>query len=161
WGVTELAVPTVEEDVVERRASAVELLWDLVFVFAITQVTTLMADRATWGRFGQAMLLLALVWWAWSAFVWAANAEAEDSRALRAYLLVGTVLIFIVGLALPHAFKSEGLLFACAYALVRFLHLALYTDASRKGNASWSAIGGFAVTVAIGMALLIAGAIFF
>jgi low temperature requirement protein LtrA len=159
--VTELALPTVEEDVVERRASAVELLWDLVFVFAITQVTTLMAGRATWGRFAQAMLLLALVWWAWSAFVWAANAEAEDSRALRAYLLAGTVLIFIVGLAVPHAFGSEGLLFACAYALVRFLHLALYTDASRKGNASWSAIAGFAVTVAIGMALLIAGAAFF
>ena len=161
-GVTELALPTVEEDAgLERRVSAVELLWDLVFVFAITQVTTLMAHRATWSRFGQAMLLLALVWWAWSAFVWAANAEAEDSRALRAYLLVGTVLIFIVGLALPQAFGREGVLFACAYALVRVLHLALYTHASRKGNASWSAIAGFAVTVAIGMALLIAGAVFF
>ena len=41
----------------------------------------------TWSRFGEAMLLLALVWWAWSAFVWASNAEADDSRALRAYLL--------------------------------------------------------------------------
>ena len=48
-----------------------------------------------------------------------------------------------------------------AYALVRFLHLALYADASRKGNASWSAIAGFAVTVVTGMALLIAGAVFF
>jgi low temperature requirement protein LtrA len=161
-GVTELALPTVEEEaVVERRVTAVELLWDLVFVFAVTQVTTSIAHKPTWGRFGEGMLLLALVWWAWSAFVWAANAEAEDSRALRGYLLVGTVLIFIVGLALPQAFGREAVLFACAYALVRVLHLALYTNASRQGNAAWSAIAGFAVTVAIGMALLIAGAVFF
>lgn len=155
--MSELALQTSEENIAERRASAVELLWDLVFVFAVTQVTALMAHRATWGRFGQAMLVLALIWWAWSAFVWAANAQEEDSRALRGYLLAATVLIFIVGLALPQAFGAEGLLFACAYALVRFLHLALYIDASRRGNARWSAIAGFAVTVVIGMALLIAG----
>lgn len=156
--MSEAALQTSEENTTERRASAVELLWDLVFVFAITQVTALMAHDPTWGRFAEGMLLLALVWWAWSAFVWAANAEDPDSRALRGYLLAATVLIFIVGLALPQAFSREALLFACAYALVRFLHLALYIDASRKGNAQWSAIAGFAVTVVIGMVLLIAGA---
>jgi low temperature requirement protein LtrA len=159
--VSELTIQPVEdEEVLERRASAVELLWDLVFVFAITQVTALLAHHPTWPRFGGGMLLLALVWWAWSAFVWAANAEESDSRALRGYLLTATVLIFIVGLALPQAFGREGVLFACAYALVRFLHLALYVSASRKGNAQWSAIAGFAVTVVIGMALLVAGAVF-
>jgi low temperature requirement protein LtrA len=67
------------------------------------------------------------------------------------------VFIFIAGLALPRAFQSAGTLFAVSYAIVRLLHLVLYADASRKGNASWSAIAGFALTVAIGMALLIAG----
>jgi low temperature requirement protein LtrA len=142
----------------ERRSSPVELLWDLVFVFAITQVTTLLAHDPGWSRFGEAMLALALVWWAWSAFVWAANAQAPDSRTLRASLLAGTVLIFIVGLALPQAFTSEALLFAVAYTLVRLLHLALYIDASRQGNAARSAIVGFAVTVVVGMAMLLAGA---
>ena len=156
-----MALETDSEQVAERRTSAVELLWDLVFVFAITQVTALMAHQATWSRFGEAMLVLALVWWAWSAFVWASNAEAADSRALRAYLLVATVLIFIVGLSVPQAFTREGTLFAVAYALVRFLHLALYADASRKGNAAWSAIAGFGVTVTVGMVLLIVGAVFF
>jgi low temperature requirement protein LtrA len=106
------------------------------------------------------MLVLALVWWAWSAFVWAANAEADDSRALSAILLGATVLIFIAGLALPQAFGSEALLFAVSYALVRLLHLALYADASRRGHASWAAIAGFAVTVVVGMVLLVAGAAF-
>jgi low temperature requirement protein LtrA len=144
----------------ERRTAPVELLWDLVFVFAVTQVTALLAHRPTWPRLGEAMLLLTLVWWAWSAFVWAANAQSEDSRSLRAFLLAATVLIFAVGLALPQAFGAEGVLFAVAYVLVRLLHLGLYVDASRRGKAAWSAIVGFAITVLIGMALLLAGAVF-
>jgi low temperature requirement protein LtrA len=143
----------------ERRTSSVELLWDLVFVFAITQVTTLLSRHLSWAGFGKAVLLLALVWWAWSAFVWAANAEADDSRVLRVSLLAAACLIFVSGLALPDAFGSAPVLFAVSYSLVRLLHLVLYADASYRGNATWSAITGFAVTVAIGMGLLIAGSL--
>ena len=141
----------------ERRTSPVELFWDLVFVFAVTQVTTLLSRDLSWAGFGQGMLVLALVWWAWSAYVWAANAEQEESRVLRGVLLLGTVLIFIAGLSLPRAFDDRATVFACSYAGVRLLHLALYAYASRRGRASWSAIAGFATTVVIGMALLIAG----
>ena len=154
----EIASATVPDELAgERRTSPVELLWDLVFVFAITQVTTLLWREQTWRGFGQAMLVLALVWWAWSAFVWAANAQVADSPTLRACLLVSSIAIFITGLSVPHAFGSEATLFAVSYAVVRFLHLGLYADASRRGNASWAAIAGFAVTVIAGMALLIAG----
>ena len=141
----------------ERRTSPVELLWDLVFVFAITQVTGLLAGDLTWAGFGRSMLVLALVWWAWSAFVWAANAQDTSSPTLRIALLFAMLLIFISGLAIPEAFGDEATLFAVTYAGVRLVHLALYADASRRGNASWAAIAGFAVTVVIGMALLIAG----
>ena len=142
----------------ERRSSPIELLWDLVFVFAITQVATLLSRHLNWSGFGHAMLILALIWWAWSAFVWAANAQEDDSTSLRLALLVATAFIFLCGLAIPSALTSEGLLFAVSYAIVRFVHLALYADASRRGNASWSAIVGFAVTVTIGMGLLVIGA---
>ncbi|HUJ34527.1 MAG TPA: low temperature requirement protein A [Solirubrobacteraceae bacterium] len=150
----ETAPDSLEED---RRTTPVELLWDLVFVFAITQVTTLLWRDLTWRGFGRAMLVLALVWWAWSAFVWAANAQVADSPTLRACLLISSIAIFITGLSVPHAFGSEAALFAVTYAVVRLLHLGLYADASRRGNASWAAIAGFAVTVIAGMALLIAG----
>jgi len=152
-------LPVSADPAPERRTTPVELLWDLVFVFAITQVTTLFMHRTGWERLGEALLVLALVWWAWSAFVWAANAQEEQSRTLRACLLAGTVLIFIVGLAVPNAFGRNSLLFAVAYALVRFLHLGVYVDASRRGNAGRSAILGFSVTVVIGMVLLILGAL--
>jgi low temperature requirement protein LtrA len=142
----------------ERRTTPVELFWDLVFVFAITQVTTLLHDDLSWAGFGRGMLVLALVWWAWSAFVWAANAADEASAAFRLSLLAAMVLSFVVGLTVPEAWGSEAKLFAATYAGVRLVHLALYADASRRGNASWEAIAGFAVTVVVGMALLIAGA---
>jgi low temperature requirement protein LtrA len=141
----------------ERRTTPVELLWDLVFVFAVTQVTALLYHHPTWSRFGESMLVLALIWWAWSAFVWAANAQATSSPTMRVTLLLAMLFIFIAGLAVPRAFSTEATLFAVTYAVVRFLHLALYTDASRRGNAAWSAIAGFAVTVAIGMAMLFVG----
>jgi low temperature requirement protein LtrA len=143
----------------ERRTSPVELLWDLVFVFSVTQVTTLIARDLTWAGFGHGLIVLALVWWAWSAFVWAANAEEEQSRTLRAILLLGMLLVFVAGLALPSAFSGKATLFAVTYTAVRFLHLGLYALASRRGNASWSAISGFAITVTIGMALIVAGSL--
>jgi low temperature requirement protein LtrA len=141
----------------ERRTTTVELLWDLVFVFAVTQVTTLLAADLNWIGFARAMLVLALIWWAWSAFVWATNAEEETSRAVTVVLLVGMIAVFICGLALPRAFASEATLFASSYAVVRLLHLGLYADASHQGNAAWSAIAGFTITVLIGIALLIVG----
>jgi low temperature requirement protein LtrA len=141
----------------ERRTSPVELLWDLVFVFAVTQVTSLLSSNLTWTGFGRSMLVLALVWWAWSAFVWATNAQAPGSWTVSAVLLPSTVFIFIAGIALPRVFRDQATLFAASYAAVRLLHLVLYADASRKGTASWSAIAGFGVTVLVGMALLLVG----
>jgi low temperature requirement protein LtrA len=128
-------------------------------VFAITQVTTLLLHDLSWAGVGRALLVLALVWWAWSAFVWAANAQDPESPTLRATLLVAMVLIFIAGLAMPSAFGTESTLFAATYAGVRFMHLALYADASRRGQASWAAIAGFTVTVVVGMVLLIVGSV--
>ena len=141
----------------ERRTSPVELLWDLVFVFAVTQVTTLIVNDLTWPGFGHGLLVLALVWWAWSAFVWAANAEEEESRALHAILLAGMLLVFVAGLALPSAFSGKATLFAVCYTAVRLLHLGMYAHAARAGNASWSAINSFAFTVVLGMTLIVVG----
>ncbi len=152
-----MSAPEDETLAPEHRSTPVELLWDLVFAFAVTQVTTLLASRLTWSGFGRSMLVLALIWWAWSAFAWAANAEVEAAGVLRVVLLPASVFIFVAGLAVPRAFAGEGTLFAVCYAVVRLLHLALYADASRRGSAKWAAIVGFATTVLIGMALLVIG----
>ena len=144
----------------ERRTTPVELLWDLVFVFAITQVTTLLSSDPSWTRFGESMLVLALVWWAWSAFVWAANAQETDSPALRLEPAAGDGRSSSSPgsrsrtPSRPSRPCSRSATRSCASCTS-----ALYVDASRRGNAAWSAIAGFAVTVAIGMALLIGGSL--
>jgi low temperature requirement protein LtrA len=148
---------SVDAAAAEQRTTPAELFWDLVFVFAVTQVTTLLHHDLSWAGLGRAMLVLALVWWAWSAFVWAANAQLADDLPVRGALFVAMILTFVVALAIPRAFGEDGTIFAVAYTGVRLLHLGLYVDASRRGNASLAAIAGFSVTVAIGMALLIAG----
>src|SRR3954468_15249034 len=96
----------------ERRTTPVELLWDLAVAFAVRQVTALLASDMTWAGLGRSMLVLALVWWAWSAFVWAANAQDTGSPTLRLALLLAMVLTFVAGLGLPHAFGDEALVFA-------------------------------------------------
>jgi low temperature requirement protein LtrA len=134
------------------------MLWDLVFAFAITQVTTLLREHLSWGGFGQSMLVLGLVWWAWSAFVWVINAEREPSRAVTVSLLVAMGFIFVAGLALPEAFGARGLLFAATYIVVRIIHLGLYVYESRLGNASLRSILGISLSSAIAMVLLLIGA---
>jgi low temperature requirement protein LtrA len=145
--------------VTERRTAPVELLWDLVFVFAVTQVTALLSHELSWDGVGQGALVLALIWWAWSAFVWAANATDPSSTSFRAALVLALVSIFTTGLAIPHAFSDDATLFTVSYAIVRFIHLGLYVQASRQGNAAWSAIVGFAAATTAGMVLLVVGSL--
>jgi len=158
-GETDVVEEEQGEEVAERRTAEVELLWDLVFVFAVTRVTRLLESDLSWAGFGRSMLVLALIWWAWSAFAWVANAHDPDATSFRLTMLLATVLVFPVALAVPHALGSEGLLFTLPYAGVRSLHLLLYVDASRRGGAELRAIAGFTGTVVIGMLLLIAGAV--
>src|SRR5215204_2406420 len=153
------AVSVPDAAAAAQRTTPVELFWDLVFVFAVTRVPTLLYKDLTWAGLGRAMLVLALVWWAWSAFVWMTNAHDPNDPAVRGVLFVAMILTFLVALSLPKAFGQEATVFALAYAGVRFLHLGLYVDASRRGNASLAAIAGFATTVAIGMVLLIVGSL--
>jgi low temperature requirement protein LtrA len=144
----------------ERRTTPVELFWDLAYVFAITQVTHFLLFNLTWGGFGRGMILLALIWWAWSAFVWAANAQSEDSPTMQLALLASLVLIFLAGIAVPDAFGDEAVLFALTYSGVRLIHLGLYVDASRRGNASWESIVGFGAATLAALALLVIGSFF-
>ena len=152
-------MPVPDATAAQQRTTPAELLWDLVFVFAVTQVTTLLYNDLSWTGFGRAMLVLALVWWAWSGFVWATNDLDPNDLPVRGALFVALILTFIVALSLPMAFGEEGTVFAFAYAGVRLVHFGLYVESSRRGGASLAAIAGFGATVAIGMALLVVGSL--
>ena len=110
----------------EQRATPLELFFDLVFVFAFTQVTGLMAANPTWEGLGQGMLVLAAVWWAWGGYAWLTNALHSDDGIARIGLLSAMAAMLIAALAVPQAFGDDGVLFGCAYFTVRVLHIAAY-----------------------------------
>jgi low temperature requirement protein LtrA len=146
-------------DADDHRVTPLELFFDLVFVFAFTQVTALMADHTTWEGLGQGMLVLGAVWFAWAAYGWLTNevdAEANVSR-LTVFTVMGAMLI--AAMAIPGAFGDNALAFAIAYLVVRVLHIALFAQASRHVGAR-EAILALAPTAIGGPALLILASAF-
>jgi len=110
----------------ERKTSYLELFFDLVFVFAFTQVTALILEDTTPRGFARAALVLAMVWWAWSAYAWMTNAIDVENAVTRLIVFAAMVAGFFMALAVPDAFQDEAAWFAVAYFVVRILNSALY-----------------------------------
>jgi low temperature requirement protein LtrA len=141
----------------EKRVAPLELFFDLVFVFAITQVTGLMSDDPSWTGVGQGLLVLSALWWAWAAYAWLTNyvAAEEDRERL---LMLGVMGAFLVAaLAVPRAFGDDALVFAVAYATARWLHIFIFAEANDDIDAG-EAISRLARTALPAPALLIVSA---
>jgi low temperature requirement protein LtrA len=115
----------------EERVTPLELFFDLVFVFAFTQVTGSIAADPTWAGMGEGLLMLGAVWFAWTSYSWLTDSLDPERGITRVIVLVVMAAMFVVALALPDAFGREALLFALAYFFVRAMHLVLYAVASR------------------------------
>jgi len=115
----------------ERRVTPLELFFDLVFVFALTQVTAFLADHLTWTGMLQGAALLVVLWWAWGGYVWLINAvPAEEVIPVRLVILVAMAAMLVASLAVPDAFGEYGVLFGFAYFVVRLLHVVLFVLAT-------------------------------
>ncbi len=151
------ALEGAELTVSEKRVSPLELFFDLVFVFALTQVTKLLADKPTWDGLGEGMLVLAMLWWAWGAYAWLTNYIAADEGVERLLMFAVMGAFLVAALAVPHAFDDDALVFAVAYALVRWLHIFIFAEANDDVDAA-KAIRRLARTAIPGPALLICAA---
>jgi low temperature requirement protein LtrA len=114
-----------------QRVTPLELFFDLVFVFAITQVTGFLSRDPTWGGLLRGLLLLGALWWAWAAYAWLTNTLNPEEGAVRLVVFGSIAAMLIVSLATPNAFSTDGVVFGVAYFIVRALHLALYAIAGR------------------------------
>jgi low temperature requirement protein LtrA len=104
---------------VEQPITTVELFFDLVYVFAITQLSHLILDDLTVAAVGRAVFLLVIVWWAWIYTTWMANWFNPASPAVRA-VLTGVMLVsLLMAAALPGAFGATGVLFAFSYVALQ------------------------------------------
>ena len=108
------------------RVSTLELFFDLVFVFAITQLTGVLVAGADAESAAQVAILLALVWWMYDGYAWLTNAISTDRVRFRLLLLGGMGCFLVIALAIPHAYDGDGLAFGLAYLAVVALHTAMY-----------------------------------
>ena len=145
----------------EARVSPLELFFDLVFVFAITQVTAFMADDPTFAGLGRGLVVLALVWWAWSGYVWLTNAVDPDASLSRVVMFFAMAAMLVLALALPEAFGDEGVTFALAYFAVRVVHAWLFWIAA-EGDPAWRRnVWRLIVTPLVGAGLILLASVAF
>jgi low temperature requirement protein LtrA len=140
---------------VEQEVSPLELFFDLVFVFAITQVTGFISHDATWTRLFEGLAILAALWFAWESFVWLANSAASDEGAVRVVLLSAMGALLVVSLAVPHAFDDDALVFGVAYFAVRAAHIGAYVIVSREDPRLRRVVVRLATTILPAAALLV------
>jgi low temperature requirement protein LtrA len=145
-------------NVEEKRVAPLELFFDLVFVFALTQVTAHMSNHPTWTGLGQGMLILAALWWAWGAYAWLTNYIAAEEDLERLLILAVMGAFLVAALAVPEAFGDDALVFAVAYAVARWLHIFIFAEANEDVDAG-TAIRRLAWT-ALPAPLLLIGAAF-
>ncbi|HEX4399928.1 MAG TPA: low temperature requirement protein A [Galbitalea sp.] len=148
-----------------HRVSTFELLFDLVFVFAFTQVTEFMATSHSATGVLEAMIMLGFLWWSWSSYGWLTNQSSVDDGVLRVGMIVGMCAIFVLALAIPAAFSrpvgslNAALVIGIAYFVVRVVHFGLYLLASGSDRDLRIQVLRTSISMWVGVALILTGAI--
>ncbi len=143
-----------------QSVTFVELFFDLVFVFAVTQVTALTAHDLTFDGAIRSLLLFWLIWWAWTQFTWTLNPADTTHSAVRVVTLVATAVAFVMATAVPGAFGDAAIWFAIPYVLVRLLGLGLQVRIdSENARSQGGGVLTWAALSVVGLVLVAAGAI--
>src|SRR3954449_8409555 len=119
----------------EQRATSLELFYDLVFVFAVTQISHHLLEHLTWTGAGQSALLLLVVWWSWNYTTWVTNELDPESPVVR-LLMIGLMLAsLMMAVAIPEAFTDDALLFVGCYLAIQLgRHTFLTFAAADRGE---------------------------
>jgi len=139
----------------EPRVSTLELFFDLVFVFTITQLTSFLLRDPTIAGLVQMVLLFGNVWWMYGGYAWLTNAVPPRELAVRLLLLLGMGGFLLIALAIPTAFGSGGVAFGVGYMVVTLVHTGLFLRAQQTIASALARLGPFnLITAAL---LLVAG----
>ena len=125
-----------------------ELFFDLVFVLAITQCTALMSHHPTWSGLAQGLLVLGMLWWAWTGYAWLTSVLDPEEGAVRLVMFGAMAALLLVSLCVPEAFGGLALAFALIYGVVRSAHIALFMLASPEDDGLRHSVLGLAVSTA-------------
>jgi low temperature requirement protein LtrA len=126
------AEPPPPDDDQPLRVSTLELFFDLVFVFAITQLTGILARDMTLAGALRVLLIFGVLWWMYGGYVWLTNARTPSRTPERLLLLLGMAGFLIVGLAIPQAFGRDGVALGLGYLVVVGVHTWLYQRVNKN-----------------------------
>ena len=143
-----------------ERVTPLELFFDLVFVLAITQCTALMSHHPTWSGLAQGLLVLGMLWWAWTGYAWLTSVVDPEEGAVRLVIFGAMAALLLVSLCVPEAFGSLALAFALIYGVVRTAHIALFMLASPEDDGLRHSVLGLAVSTVIAVSLLVIASFF-
>jgi low temperature requirement protein LtrA len=144
----------------EQRATTLELFYDLVFVFAITQVSHLLLEHLTWEGAGQSALVLLVVWWSWNYTTWVTNELDPESVVVRLLLIAMMLASLLMAIAIPDAFGDKALLFAASYVAIQVgRHTFLTFVAAEPGTIERQRAGRILTWFVAAGVLWIAGAL--
>src|SRR5215207_9436870 len=143
-----------------QRVTTLELFYDLVFVFAITQVSHLLVEHLTWAGAGQSVLVLLVVWWSWNYTTWVTNELDTESIPVRLLLIALMLASLLMTVAIPEAFGDRALLFAGSYVAIQVgRHLFLTFPAAEPGTIERERAGRILTWFVAAGVLWIAGAL--
>jgi low temperature requirement protein LtrA len=111
------------------RVSTLELFFDLVFVFTLTQLTTLLAGDLSVATMARVVLIFVVLYWMYAAYAWLTNQVPPNTAARRLLLILGMAAFLVCALAIPRAFDGGGVAFGVGYLLVVLVHSGLYVEA--------------------------------
>lgn len=129
-------IPLIHAKSEGEGVTTLELFFDLVYVFALTQVTSLMAHGQAPLAYLQGFIVFALLWWTWCSYAWLANQVRADHGVAKAVMVVAMAAMFVACMAIPEVFHDLGgpvhgaSAFVACYAIVRALHLTVYLVAA-------------------------------
>jgi low temperature requirement protein LtrA len=143
-----------------QRATTLELFYDLVFVFAITQVSHLLLAHLTWEGAGQSLLVLLVVWWSWNYTTWVTNELDPESTSVRLLMIALMLASLTMAVAIPEAFGDRALLFVVSYVAIQVgRHLFLTFAAAEAGTIERERAGRILTWFVAAGILWIAGAL--
>jgi low temperature requirement protein LtrA len=143
----------------DQRVTFVELFFDLVFVFSVTQVVHIFAEGITTGTIVQALLIFWMVWWGWTQFTWTLNAANTEHPRVELATLAATAIAFFMAVGVPGAFEGSPLWFAIPYVSVRVVGLLIYGWVASANEAQHAAVRVFAAASVGGLAAVLLGGV--
>lgn len=142
----------------EHRVAPTELFFDLVFVFAFTQVTSLWLEHETWGGLARGLLVLAVLWWVWASYSWLTNITDADAGLVWAVIVFASAALFVAALAVPGAFGPERYVFGFAFFAVVAAFVGFYAVVSKNEPDLLTAVLRTACVILPGAALIVVAA---